>query len=105
MGRRKVGYTAIWQEMNRYPDYRIQTNDPYVARKLKKRTTARLVGLGINVSLWIFRVQYESPKLAKQAFKRICGTNYGSAEKDADTGGFIAYTRTILASKSRLEGE
>lgn len=98
MGRRKVVYTAIWQEMNRYPDYRIQTNDPYVARKLNKRTTAKLAGLGINVPLWIFRVQYGSPKLAKQGFRRICGTNYGPTEKDGAIDEFITYTSTKLAS-------
>ena len=96
-------YTAMWRETSFYLDYRIQTNDADVAKKLRRRNTANLAGYAINAKLWIFRLQYASPKLAKQGLIRICGTKYGLLKKDASTGGFIAYTRTILIPKSRLE--
>ncbi len=96
-------YTAMWRETSFCPDYRIQTNDADVANKLRRRNTANLAGYAINEKLWIFRLQYASPKLAKQGLIRICGTKYGLLKKDASTGGFIAYIPTILTPKSRLE--
>ena len=96
-------YVALWQESIRYPDYRIQTNDPEVARKLRRREITMIAGLGVNAPLWIFRFKYSSPKLAKQSLSRLCGTKYGELKEDASTGGFIAYTHTKLASKSGLE--
>ena len=100
-------YTAMWQEIPRHPEYRIQTNDPDIIRKLRRRQTTTDAG-----STWfhrdqdyykgmrIFRLRYSSPKLAKQSLRRLCGTKYGKLKEDASTGGFIAYTRTILTSKS-----
>ena len=103
-------YIAVWQEIPRHPEYRIQTNDPLVIRKLRRRQTTMDAG-----STWshrnqdyykgmrIFMFRYNSPKLAKQGIKRLCGTKYGELQKDASTGGFIAYIRTKLTSKSERE--
>ena len=93
-------YVAIWQESIRYLDYRIQTNDPQVARKLRRRETAVIAGFGVNSPLWIFRLKYTSPKLAEQGLQRICGHDYGPVQEDASTSGFIVYTPTILTPKS-----
>ena len=100
-------YVAIWQESLRHPEYRIQTNDPLVIRKLRRRQTTTDAGgtwfhqnLEYYKRMKIFRLRYSSPKLAKQSLRRLCGTKYGELKEDASTGGFIAYTRTILASKS-----
>ena len=103
-------YVAIWQESLRHPEYRIQTNDPLVIRKLRRRQTTMDAGgtwfhqnLEYYKRMKIFRLRYSSPTLAKQSLSRLCGTKYGELKEDASTGGFIAYTRTILTSKSGLE--
>jgi len=103
-------YVAMWQESLRHPEYRIQTNDPLVIRKLRRRQTTTDVGgtwfhqnLEYYKRMKIFRLRYSSPKLAKQSLRRLCSTRYGGLQKDASTGGFIAYTRTILTSKSGRE--
>ena len=103
-------YVVIWQETTRHPEYRIQSNDPVVNRKLRKRkTTTDACSTWFHQNreyykgMKIFRLRYSSPKLAKQSIRRLCSTRYGRLQKDASTGGFIAYTRTILTSKSGLE--
>ena len=104
MGSERLRYCALWQEqLNNYLDYRVQTNDPQIARKLRRREKTMIAGFGMNSPLWIFCLQYASLKSAKRGLNSICGPDYGPLEKDASTGGFIAYTRTILTSKSGLE--
>ena len=106
----KRKYVAMWQETPRHPEYRIQTNDPDIIRKLRRRQTTTDAGStrfhrdqDYYKGMRIFRLRYSSPKLAKQSLSRLCGTKYGELKEDASTGGFIAYTRTILTSKSGLE--
>jgi hypothetical protein len=103
-------YVAMWQEIPRHPEYRIQSNDPVVNRKLRKRkTTTDACSTWFHQNreyykgMKIFRLRYSSPKLAKQSLSRLCGAKYGELKEDASTGGFIAYTHTKLASKSGLE--
>lgn len=79
--------TSCWQEQRRKPYYRIQTTDPAVARKLRRRTTFKLVCCGINTTLWIFRGTYSTPYKAKISIQRLTGQK---AKKDAVTGGFVA---------------
>jgi hypothetical protein len=104
-------YVAIWQEIPRHPEYRIQSNDPVVIRKLRKRKTTSDAGStrfhrdqDYYKGMRIFRLRYSSPKLAKQSICRLCGTKYGRLKEDASTDGFVSYTRTKLASKSGLKG-
>ena len=106
----KRKYVAMWQETSRHPEYRIQTNDPDIIRKLRRRQTTTDAGStrfhrdqDYYKGMRIFRLRYSSPKLAKQSLRRLCSTRYGELQKDASTGGFIAYTRTILTSKSGRE--
>lgn len=89
--------TSLWQEQKRKPYYRIQTEDPLVARKLRRRTTFKLVGIWINQAQWIFRGTYSSPYKAKISLERLTGQK---VNKDAVTGGFVAETRPILTPES-----
>ena len=79
--------TSIWQEQRRKPYYRIQTDDPAVIRKLRRRITFKLVCCGINTALWIFRGTYSTPYKAKISLQRLTGQK---VKKDAVTGGFVA---------------
>jgi len=88
--------TYLWQEQKRHPFYRIQTNDPAVARKLRRRSTAVLSALGLNRQIWQFVLSYKSPKIAKISFRRIVDRRF---EKDAENDVLVGYTGSILTSK------
>ena len=94
----KVTYykTYIWQEQKRYPYYRIQTTDHRVARKLKQRDNSKctLASYGINSPVWVFRIKYSSPNKARKVLANI---NHANAEKTAETGIFVSYTRSDIA--------
>lgn len=98
-GSAMVSYTtSLWREKRGQPSYyRIQTNDPAVARKLRRRTTFKLVCCGINTTLWIFRGTYSTPYKAKISIQRLTGQK---VKKDAVTGGFVAETYPISTPKS-----
>ena len=89
--------TSCWQEQRNKKYYRIQTDDPAVAKKLRRRTTFKLVCCGINTVLWIFRGTYSTPQKAKISLQRLTGQK---VKKDAITGGFVAVTYPILTYKS-----
>lgn len=96
-----VSYTtSMWQELRGKPYWRIQTDDPAVARKLRRRTTFKLVCCGINTTLWIFRGTYSTPQKAKLSLERLTGQK---VKKDAVTDGFVAETYPILTSKSKSQ--
>lgn len=74
-----VSYTtSLWQEQRRKPYYRIQTDDPVVARKLRRRTTFKLVCIWINQVQWMFRGTYSTPQKAKLSLQRL---NRSKSEK------------------------
>ena len=85
--------TYMWQEQKRHPFYRIQTNDCKIARKLKKRKYCHLVVYGINLPIWVFRIKYSSPKKALLGLSNLTGAD---AEKVANSGVFVAYTRPYM---------
>lgn len=89
--------TSCWQEQRRKPYWRIQTNAPTVARKLRRRTTFKLVCCGINTTLWIFRGKYSTPQKANLSLQRLTGQK---VKKDGVTGGFVAVTYPILTPKN-----
>jgi len=62
--------TVFWREGGNY--YRIQTENPEIHKKLKRRNEAVLCDNGINCPLWIYRLKYYSLKDAKVGFERIC---------------------------------
>lgn len=89
--------TSLWQEQRGKPYWRIQTDYPAVARKLRRRTTFKLVCCGINTTLWIFRGTYSTPQKAKISLQRLTGQK---VKKDNVTGGFMAVTYPILTPKT-----
>ena len=75
--------TYLWQEVRGSKWYRIQTNDPEIIRKLRKRKSASLCVWCINHSIVVFITQYYSPDKAKISLQRL--TNQ-KPKKDADSG-------------------
>jgi len=92
--------TCLWQEVKRDSWWRIQTNDPSVIRKLRRRKTATSCSWALNDSTVIFSIRYKSPRLERQSLQRLTGQK---VKKDALNDLFVAYTVTILDSKSTSE--
>jgi hypothetical protein len=66
------GYvTYLWQELRGKPEFRIQTKDSRIARKLKRRQQFSLAVEGINTILWVFRGKYSTPQKARQSLSRL----------------------------------
>ena len=92
--------TCLWQEVKRDSWWRIQTNDPSVIRKLRRRKTTTLCSWALNDSTVIFRIRYKSPRLAEQSLQRLTGQK---VKKDALNDVFVADVVTILTCKNKPE--
>ena len=90
----------LWRESTSANWWRIQTTDPSVKRKLRRRDTAKLVVECFNHSMVIYKLQYYTPQKAKQSFQRLTGQKL---KKDAEIGVFYAETYPILHQKSGVE--
>ena len=77
--------------------WRIQTTDPKIKSKLRRRNGATIVGECINHPMVIYKLQYYSPQKAKQSFERLTGQKI---KKDPVEGVFYAETYPILTNKN-----
>ena len=90
----------MWREVRGDDWWRIQSNDPKVIRKLRRRKTASVCLWCLNDSLVVFRTRFYSAKEAKKSLHRLTGQK---PRKDAENGLFFAETGVILTSNLRLE--
>ena len=86
----------LWRELSNDKYWRIQTTDPIIKKKLKRRRTAKLVGECFNHPMVIYKLQYYSPQKAKQSFMRLTGQK---VQDDAKEGVFFAKTYPKLIKK------
>ena len=86
----------MWQEERGQNMYRIQTEDPYLFRKLNKRQDMKLVMWGLNKYIRIFQVTYYSPKEARRSFRRIIGSKTHKTGDMGVLGGFTSAIRDTL---------
>ena len=61
----------LWREVPSDNCWRIQTTDPNIKSKLRRRNRAILVGECANHPTVIFKLHYYSPQKAKQSFERL----------------------------------
>ena len=87
----------LWREVPSDNCWRIQTTDPNLKSKLRRRDSAILVGECINHPMVIYKLQYYSPQKAKQSFERLTGQKI---KKDPVEGVFNAETYPILTYKN-----
>lgn len=92
--------TYLWQETHGEPVFRIQTNDPKVKRKLNRTKEVTPVGEGMNSSLWIFKIIFESPNEAPGFLHKI--TNL-KVRKTDDRHGYIAGHGALAKSINRTQ--
>ena len=87
----------LWRELPSDNYWRIQTTDPNVKSKLRRRNSPTIVGEGTNHPMVIYKLQYYSPQKAKQSFERLTGQKI---KKDPVEGVFYAETYPILTNKN-----
>ncbi|MFC1451854.1 hypothetical protein ACFLSJ_00755 [Verrucomicrobiota bacterium] len=90
--------TTMWQELPGQPEWRIQTDDPAIARKLSRKVGMMLVGVGVNCFLRVYRFHAASRNGARRTFSRVTGLK---PIYDADTGLYSAKTRSAPVTKNR----
>ena len=92
--------TYLWQEVNRIPVYRIQTNDQRIARKLSKREKTKLCVVGLNAPFWVFQLRYSSPKKAILGLGNI---THEDVHELPELSIFVSYTLPQMGTNSRGE--
>tara|TARA_S200000501_G_C20658692_1_gene670865 strand:+ start:384 stop:695 length:312 start_codon:yes stop_codon:yes gene_type:complete len=90
----------LWREVSFDNWWRIQTSDPMVKKKLKRRQKSILALEGLNHPIVVYRIQYSSPQKAKQSFRRLTGC---IVQKGADKGLFYAETNPILNKNNKIK--
>ena len=79
--------TFMWQEQYGSPEFRFQTDDPKIAKRMRQRKKFVLSGYGINIRLWIYTSPFYKPQDAKRTLSHITGRKI---QKDASMDGFLA---------------
>jgi len=69
----KEGSACMWQEMRGQPEWRMQTDDPSIVRKLSRKEGMSQVCLGANCYLRVYRFEAASRNNARRTFRRVTG--------------------------------
>jgi len=67
--------TYLWQEERGKMFYKIQTNEKWIAQKLKRRNKFHLCSIGWNKKLWVYSCEFSRPDIAKRTLKSVTGKN------------------------------
>ena len=90
--------TFMWQELHGEPEFRFQTTDPKIHKRMHRSSYFKLVLIGMNVDLWVYKASFYSPKEARRSLERMSGSIY---TKTDDTGVFCVKTGATLVKKNR----
>jgi len=63
--------TFLWQEYRSSKNYKVQTSDYSIAKKLKRRKKFHISAFAINYPLWIFSCYFTRPDIAKKVLESI----------------------------------
>jgi hypothetical protein len=63
----------MWQEQRGIMIFRIQTDEPTVAEKMRRRKKFILIGRGMNCKIWIYIASFYSPQKARGALGQLTG--------------------------------
>lgn len=59
----------MWQEIDGKFVFRFQTDDENAHRYMSQMKGFKLVGKGVNVDLWIYRVEFSSVERAEETYE------------------------------------
>jgi len=84
----KMQVVYIWQILPASKIWRFQTDNPGIARKLRRTQNWSLVSSGITAQHWIFEKFIRNPQKAREKLRSLTRTL--EIKKDAVTGGYFA---------------
>ena len=82
--------TYIWPMGHGSKAFRFQTNDPRIARKLKRTKGWKSVVSECNKPIWIFQKDFHTPQDARKKLSSL--TKVSKLKKGEDVGEFYAET-------------
>ena len=82
--------TYMWQMGHGSKTFRFQTNDPRIARKLKRTKGWKSVVSECNKPIWIFQKDFHTPQDARKKLSSL--TKVSKLKKGVDMGEFYAET-------------
>jgi hypothetical protein len=65
----------MWQEIDGKFVFRFQTDDENVHRHMSQMEGFKLAGQGVNIDLWIYRVEFSSFENAKKTLEFLVSRN------------------------------
>ena len=65
--------TYMWKEERGEMLFRLQTDEPTVAAKMRRRLKFKLTGEGLNCKFWIYIASFYSPQKARGALAQLTG--------------------------------
>jgi len=83
--------TYMWKELEGYPDWRVQTEDSAIARKLRRHSKWKICGFAMNAPLWVYRRPFNTSQEARRSLRRLAGRIF---QKNASTGELSVQTQT-----------
>ena len=83
--------------------YLVQSTDPVVNRKMRRRSDFYPYSWSINSSLRVFSTGSSTPQSARRTLSRLTGVPVSEFIFDALTGDYTAITYTIVTSKMGTE--
>jgi hypothetical protein len=90
MENRTKHITYIWQMGRGSKEFRFQTTNPQIARRLKRTKGWESITLYCNQPLWIFQKSFNKPQDARKKLKSLCRVQ--KLRKGVATGEFFAET-------------
>jgi hypothetical protein len=88
--------TFMWQELHGEQEFRFQTTDPKLHKRMHRSRYFKLVVIGMNIDLWVYQASFYSPKEARRSLERMSGSIYTHT---ADTGVFCVETGATTVNK------
>ena len=86
----------MWQELHGEPEFRFQTTDPKLHKRMHRSRYFKLVVIGMNIDLWVYQASFYSPKEARRSLERMSGSK---CSVTADTGVFCVETGAAPVNK------
>tara|TARA_Y100000310_G_scaffold54092_1_gene49631 strand:- start:232 stop:546 length:315 start_codon:yes stop_codon:yes gene_type:complete len=92
--------TYMWREAKHFPEFRFQTNDSKIAKRMRRSPNFEFCGIGINAPIWIYRQPFYSVREAKTSLGRLTGQ---LVEKDGLDSTFFSESGVGGVPKTGLE--
>ena len=86
----------MWQELHGEPEFRFQTTDPKLHKRMHRSRYFKLVVIGMSIDLWVYQASFYSPKEARRSLERMSGSKCSITD---DTGVFCVETGATPVNK------